>query len=89
LQAIIEQLRRRVAFGTLAKELERMPEIYVPILLPDRPLESFNRAGVYHQGYPTAFGTNDVIIVLLRIEQFKVTAGPIQENPLRNMQILQ
>lgn len=77
-----------MAFGTSTKELQRVPEIDIPILFPDSVLEPLNRTRIDHEGYPAALGTNDVIIMLLRIDEFKVAAGPVQKNFLRNVQIL-
>ena len=65
-----------MAFGTSTKELQRMSEIDVPIFFSDRMLKPLYRTRIDHKGYPTALGANDVIIMLLRIDQFKVAAGP-------------
>jgi hypothetical protein len=65
-----------------------MPNFGVPVPFPDLTLNFLDRAGINHHGDISTFRTNNMIVVLLRIEQFVVTARPVQMDFLSDLQTL-
>jgi hypothetical protein len=59
-----------------------MANFRVPIPFLDLALNLFDRTGIDHHGDIPAFGTNNMIVVLPRIEKFVETARPVQVNLL-------
>ena len=73
---------------TFSKELERMANFRVPVLLLDLALNLFNRTRINHYCDVSTFGTDNMIVVLPWIEKFIVTARPIQKYFLGDLQPL-
>ena len=72
-----------LALPTFSKELKRVANFRVPVAFFDLALNFLYRTGINHHGDISAFGANNMIVVLLRIEKFVVTARPVQMNLLR------
>ena len=73
---------------TFSKELERMANLRVPVLLLNLAFKLFNRTGINHYCDVSTFGTDYMIVVLPWIEKFVVTARSIQMYFLGDLQTL-
>src|ERR1700746_518929 len=74
-----------LTFRAFPEKLERMPDIGEAVPFSDGLFHFLDRAGIHHQSYPAALGTNQVIVMLLRIEQLEVATGTIKMDSLSHL----
>ena len=73
------------ALRTFTEKLQRMPDVSKSVTFPDGLFDFLHGTRIDHQSNPAALGTNQVVIMLLRVQQLEITTRPVQKDPLRNV----
>lgn len=77
------------ALTALPEILERVADIGVPVPLFNFALHSFDGTGIDDKCHASTFGTYDVVVVSLGIDEFVVATGAVQINFLGDIQVFQ
>src|SRR5260370_12980296 len=75
------------ALRTFTEKLQRMPDVSKSVTFPDGLFDFLHGTRIHHQSNPAALGTNQVVIMLLRVQQLEITTTPVQKDTLRNREL--